>query len=86
MNILEKLPESKSAPGEIDKAGFLKVLREAIIAGLAALVGSLLLLLPGFDFMPNSAIDNVVITVILIPGLETLRRLFADYSKPNTEN
>jgi hypothetical protein len=81
MNILGKIEESASGPKEIDKAGLLKILRLAIMVGIAAALGALLAALPGFDLIPGSTIDETAITLFLIPGVEALRRYIVDYSQ-----
>ena len=82
MNILGKLPESMSGSGRLDWPGLLKVVRTALVTGIAAALGSLTLLLPQLDLMPDTTLDNALIMLALIPAVEAVRRWLADYSQP----
>jgi len=80
MNPLGKLPESTAVAGKMDFVGLMKVLRVALLAGGAAVLGVFITMLPGLDFLPESTIDTTIITLLLIPGLEAVRRWVVDYS------
>src|SRR2546430_14293964 len=81
MNILGKLPESTSPSGGLDWPAIFKILRTTLVTGIAAALGSLTLLLPQLDPIKNTQLDTLVITLILIPLVETVRRWLADYSQ-----
>ena len=80
MNISGKLPESFSVAGKIDYVDLLKVLRVALITGVAAVVGFFITAWPALNLIPNSTMDTTVITLFLVPELESLRRYLGDYS------
>lgn len=81
MFILGKIPESTSVPGRMDWNGILKVIRLAIVAGIAAILGTLVSQLPGLDIIPDSTFDETFITLVLVPTVEAARRWCVDYSK-----
>src|SRR6266576_3150363 len=64
MNPLGKLPESTAVAGKMDFVGLMKVLRVALLAGGAAVLGVFITMLPGLDFLPESTIDTTIITLL----------------------
>jgi hypothetical protein len=80
MNILGKLPESTAVTGSIDYVGLLKIFRTAIVTGIAAICAYVLSALVGFHLFESDAINSIVVTGILVPLVETVRRWATDYA------
>ena len=79
MNIFGKIGESNSSSGTIDTSDLLKVLRMALMVAISAGIGFVAKSIVGLDLIPNSTVDEVVITSVIIPVLELLRRYFTNY-------
>lgn len=78
-----KIGESTAPPGQLDVNAILKIVRTALMAGIAVFLGVIAKEIGGVDFIPNSGIDEIVVTGLLMPLVELIRRKIADYSEPD---
>ena len=81
MNILGNIGASTGGPYEINTNGILKTLRMAILVALGGGIGYLVTSIPTLDWMPNSELDMMANSGVIIPLLEFVRRWATDYSK-----
>lgn len=81
MNIIfGNLGPSSGGPYEINKNGLLKVLRTAVVTGVGAIAGFLVVNLAGFDWLSGTDLDTLITSAVFIPLLEMARRWATDYS------
>lgn len=81
MNILGNIGPSTGGPYEINWNAILKTFRMALVVGAGGIAGYLVTGLPLLDWMPNSELDVMVNSAVIIPLLELVRRWATDYSK-----
>ena len=83
MKILGNVGIDTGGPYELNKVGLKKTFRMAIMVAAGSVVAFLITNIAGLDLVSGTEIDTMIVTLVITPLLEGVRRWLTDYSANN---